>query len=151
VPLSIRLLDSDADINAAYPLMSVLRQQIAPSSFLPMVRRQQRDGYQLAGGFLEGRLVVLAGFRPGHTLSSGEHLFVDDLVTDEALRGNGHGTAMLVWLAARAREQGVARIYLDSRATARGFYEHVGFTFLTAIPCWIDCDRLLPAAAGTGT
>jgi GNAT superfamily N-acetyltransferase len=103
------------------------------------------------GGFLNDRLVVLAGFRPGHTLSSGAHLFVDDLVTDEASRGDGHGTAMLVWLAARAREQGITRIYLDSRATARGFYEHVGFTFLTAIPCWIDCDRLLAAPAGTGT
>jgi hypothetical protein len=33
-------------------------------------------------------------------------------------------------------------VYLDSRATARGFYERVGFTFLTAVPCWIETSNL---------
>jgi GNAT superfamily N-acetyltransferase len=142
VPFAIRILETDADILAAFRLMSVLRDRIKADTFLAEIRRQQRDGYQLIGGFADGTLVALAGSRPGHTLSRGEHVFVDDLVTDPDRRGEGHGAAMLAWVAARAKAAGVPRVYLDSRLTARGFYEQVGFTMMTSIPCWIDVDRL---------
>jgi GNAT superfamily N-acetyltransferase len=140
--LSIRILDSDADIVAAFPLMSALRDRVKPETFLAEVRRQQRDGYQLIGGFADGALVALAGSRRAHTLSRGEHVFVDDLVTDPHRQGEGHGRAMLAWIGARAKAAGVPRVYLDSRLTAKGFYEQVGFTMMTSIPCWIDVERL---------
>jgi GNAT superfamily N-acetyltransferase len=140
--MTIRFLETDADILAAFPLMSALRDRITADTFLAEIRRQQRDGYQLIGGFVDGTLVALAGSRPGHTLSRGEHVFVDDLVTDERRRGEGHGIAMLAWIAARAKAAGVPRVYLDSRLTAKGFYEQVGFTMLPSIPCWIDVNRL---------
>ena len=50
---------------------------------------------------------------------------------------------MLRWIAERAKASGVPRIYLDSRLTAKGFYEQVGFTMLTSIPCWIDVNKLI--------
>src|SRR5437660_624375 len=81
VPLTIRILETDADITAAFPLMATLRDRVRVETFLAEVRRQQRDGYHLAAGFAGAELVALAGFRPGHTLSRGEHLFVDDLIT----------------------------------------------------------------------
>lgn len=145
MPLDIRILDTDAEIRTAFPLMAALRDRINAETFLAEVRRQQRDGYQLVGGFDHGDLVALAGVRPAHTLSRGEHVFVDDLVTDERRRGQGHGTAMLRWVAVRARSRGVPRVYLDSRSTATGFYERVGFTRLTSVPCWIDVDTLASA------
>lgn len=74
----------------------------------------------------------------GQLIFSGEHLFVDDFVTSEDLRGRGHGKELLRWLAGRAREQGIPRVDLDSRITARGFYAKLGFQFLTSIPCWTD-------------
>ena len=134
-------LTTDADLQHAFPLMSSLRDRIREDSFIAEVRRQQRDGYELIGGFDEGRLVTLAGIRRSHTLSRGEHLFVDDLVTDESVRGKGYGTRTIAWLVERARGEGIPRIYLDSRNTARGFYERVGFTFHTSIPCWIDVTK----------
>ena len=137
--LVIRPLDTDAEIAGAFPLMSCLRDGIAAETFVNEVRRQQRDGYVLAGGFDDsGKLVTLAGFRTSRTLGRGPHLFVDDLVTDPAEQGRGYGTAMIAWLRRRAAEQGLPRVWLDSRATAKGFYEQLGFTFITAIPCWID-------------
>jgi GNAT superfamily N-acetyltransferase len=142
MPLTMRVLETDPEITAAFPLMSTLRERIRDDTFLAEVRRQQRDGYELVGGFDAGELVALAGIRPGHILSRGEHVFVDDLVTAEARRGEGHGTALLTWIAARARAGGVPRVYLDSRATATGFYAGLGFTFLTSVTCWIDSDRL---------
>jgi ribosomal protein S18 acetylase RimI-like enzyme len=60
---------------------------------------------------------------------------VDDLVTLEEDRGRGRGVEMIRWLGRRARAEGLARIELDSRATAKGFYEKIGFTLLTSIPC----------------
>jgi hypothetical protein len=32
----------------------------------------------------------------------------------------------------------VPRIYLDSRNTARPFYEKMGFQFNTSVPCYIE-------------
>ena len=136
--MTFKTLTTDGDLNAAFPLMAVLRDRLRAETFVAEIRRQQRDGYELVGGFDGDRLVTLAGIRRSHTLSRGEHLFVDDLVTDESVRGRGYGKATIEWLVARARSEGVPRIYLDSRITARGFYERVGFTFHTSIPCWLD-------------
>ena len=148
MPIEIRELISDADILAAFPLMAELRARIARDTFLAEVRRQQVEGYRLIGAFEADELVALAGIRRSHTLARGEHLFVDDLVTAETRRGEGFGAAVLRWLAARAAEQGLSRIHLDSRATANGFYEQLGFEVQTSIPCRIDVMALLDPKAG---
>ena len=134
--LEIKELVTDEEITAAFGLMSQLRDRITAGSFLAEVRGQQDDGYHLIGAYGEGRLVGLAGIRHTHTLSRGPHLFVDDLVTDESARGTGVGTALMQWLERLAAREGIPRICLDSRASARGFYEKLGFEFHTAIPCW---------------
>ncbi|MGE5277813.1 MAG: GNAT family N-acetyltransferase [Acidobacteriota bacterium] len=136
--MDVRELASDEDIAHAFPLMASLRERIRQETFLAEVRRQQIEGYRLFGGFDGDRLVCLAGVRRSHTLAPGEHLFVDDLVTVEEDRGRGRRMEMIRWLAARARAEGVPRLNLDSRATARGFYEKTGLTVLTPIPCWME-------------
>jgi GNAT superfamily N-acetyltransferase len=138
--MTVRELRTDEEIAAAFPLMAMLRDRIRRETFVGEVRRQQQDGYELIGAFDGGTLVALAGIRRTHTLSRGEHLFVDDLVTDERSRGRGHGRALMAWLAERARSEGLTRIHLDSRNTARGFYERIGFTFHTSMPCWLELD-----------
>ena len=143
MPLTIRELVADREITAAFVLMSELRDRLREETFLSEVRRQQFEGYRLFGGFEEERLVALAGLRRTHTLSRGEHFFVDDLVTAEGSRGKGHGRELLRWLAGRAREQGISRVYLDSRLTAKGFYAKLGFHFHTSIPSWADVGDLL--------
>ncbi len=142
--MTFRELVSDADIHSAFSLMASLRDRIRENTFLAEVRRQQIEGYRLYGVF-DGdrgdRLVSLAGVRRTHTLARGEHLFVDDLVTLAEDRGKGYGQALLAWLAAEAARQGVGRIHLDSRSTAKGFYEKIGFAFATSLPCSIDVDN----------
>ncbi len=148
IMLMIRELRSDADIAAAFPLMASLRDRLAAETFLAEVRRQQIEGYELVGAFAGDGLVALAGVRRTHTLARGEHLFVDDLVTRDAQRGKGHGRALLRWLAERARAEGIDQIHLDSRFTARGFYEREGFTFKTSIPCSLDVRNYLAPPGG---
>jgi GNAT superfamily N-acetyltransferase len=146
--ITFRELRTDAEIAFAFPLMSALRDRIRAETFVDEVRRQQCQGYELVGAFDDAALVALAGVRRTHTLSRGEHLFVDDLVTDERVRGQGHGAAVLRFVAARAASEGISVLYLDSRGTAKGFYEKAGFTFLTSIPCWVDIPKFLAEAPG---
>jgi GNAT superfamily N-acetyltransferase len=136
----IRELRADAEITAAYPLMAMLRDRVRPETFLEEVRRQQMQGYELIGLFEGTRVAALAGVRRTHTLSRGEHLFVDDLVTDQGMRGRGHGRALLGWLGERCLAEGVQRIYLDSRNTAITFYERIGFQFLSSVPCYLELN-----------
>jgi GNAT superfamily N-acetyltransferase len=142
--MTIRILQSDAEINATFELMAQMRQRLKHETFLAAVRAQQAEGYILVGGYDDSdRPVVLAGIRCARTLGRGLHVFVDDLVTDEKLRGAGHGKAMLRWIAQYARERNISHIHLDSRDTAKGFYELTGFEFNTSIPCRIEVAKLL--------
>jgi GNAT superfamily N-acetyltransferase len=147
--MTIHQLRSDDEITAAFPLMRELRDRLHADTFLQEVRRQQAQGYELIGAFADGRLVALAGVRRTHTLSRGEHLFIDDLVTDAAVQGHGYGSALVRWLAVRAAAEGIPRLHLDSRHTAKGFYEKMGFTFHTSIPCWLDVSNYLAEATTT--
>src|SRR5688500_2485801 len=133
--LTIGELRGDGEIEAAHGLMAVLRPHLLRGEFVGLVQGQRRGGYRLLGGFVGERLGVLAGVRDGCTLSRGAHVFVDDLVTEPGEQGKGYGGEMLRWLARDAIARGLPSMWLDSRATAKGFYEKMGFTMHTAIPC----------------
>ncbi len=128
---------ADEQIEAAFPLMRQLRPHLSAATFLSAVRAQQAEGYRLFGGEVDSSLVVLAGVRETRTLLRGLHLFVDDLVTLQSSQGRGHGKAMLQFMVDHAQSRGLERIYLDSRDTALGFYEKLGFQSQTSVTCWI--------------
>lgn len=100
----------------AYPAMKELRPHLADAAeFVERVRRQRAEGYRLAGSFAaDGSVAAVAGFRCGHNLVSGWHLYVDDLSTVPAARRQGHAGALLRWLDDEARRLGCAEIHLDS-------------------------------------
>jgi GNAT superfamily N-acetyltransferase len=123
--MSIHLAQTDADIDACWPVMAQLRPHIARADFLPRVRRQQAAGYQLAALSNAGRVVAVAGFRYGEILAWGRHMYVDDLITDEAVRSHGHGERLFAWLVEQARAHGCEQLHLDSgvqRFGAHRFY-----------------------------
>src|SRR3954464_7591047 len=140
--LRIVEVDTDEALAAAFLVMAELRPRVPQEDFIPQVRVQQREGYRLLGGSVGGRFVTLAGYRMQTTLVRGRHLFVDDLVTAATEQGKGYGTAMLRHLAKIARAEGAERVCLDSRDTARTFYERVGFTMHTSIPCYIEAEQM---------
>jgi GNAT superfamily N-acetyltransferase len=140
--ITFRELRADEEIQRAFPLMALLREHLREETFLADVRQQQLQGYELLGAYDSGRLVALAGVRRTRTLSRGEHLFVDDLVTEPDVQRRGYGRQLMAWLARRCQAEGITRIDLDARITARGFYEKLGFTFHTSVPCWIDTTTL---------
>lgn len=124
--MQIKDLTTDAEILAAYPVMKELRPKLASAQeLLDKVRRQQAQGYVLTAALEGGVPVALAGWRELEMLHQGPHIYVDDLVTLEARRSQGHGQALLEHLAQKARAKGLSALTLDSgtqRTRAHRFY-----------------------------
>lgn len=101
---------------------------------------QRPEGYRLAAAFDGDEAVAAMGFRRAHSLSWGDHLYVDDLVTLPAHRGRGHARALLDWVLEEARRLGCGQLHLDSgthRHDAHRLYLRWGmditaFHFVTA-------------------
>ena len=93
--------------------------------FAAQVRRQQKQGYQIAFIEEDGEVRAVAGYRYLESLFSGKFLYVDDLVTRAQDRSRGFGGVLLDWLFDEAVAHGCARLELDSgvqRAEAHRFY-----------------------------
>lgn len=89
----------------------------SPDDFAARVDGELRlEGYRLIGVFEPGeeQAAAAAGFRTGHDLVHGCHLFIDDLATRAAFRRRGHASAMMDWLKAEARRQSCLYLTLES-------------------------------------
>ena len=130
--IEIREIGDDA-LAAAFPVVHQLRSHLTPETFRARVIRQRAHGYALHGAYAaDGRLLGVIGARPVATLARGEHLHVDDLVVDAPGRGAGIGALLLGFAERRARDAGLAAIFLDSRAEVVGFYAALGYQPHTA-------------------
>ncbi len=125
----IQIASTREEIDRCFGVMRQLRPKLKAAEFVDRVEVQQREGYRLAYVEHEGRVVAVAGFRVMNVLWSGKTMYVDDLVTDEAMRSRGFGEAMLTWLMELARQEGCETFSLDSgthRHQAHAFYFRQG-------------------------
>lgn len=126
--LPVHEATDEAAIRALYPVLVQLRPHLAdPADLVARVARMAPAGYRLVwtGAVPGGPPVAVAGFRIHETLFAGRMLYVDDLVTSEARRGQGDGTRLMAWLIGEAARQACAELHLDSgtqRLAAHGFY-----------------------------
>ncbi|MBI5137538.1 MAG: GNAT family N-acetyltransferase [Nitrospirae bacterium] len=119
----------DRAVHACLAVMAELRPHLDRQAFADRVRALGVGGYRLAYLAAGGGIVTVAGYRVSENLAWGRFLYVDDLVTAGAHRGEGHGGSMLDWLLERAREEGCDALHLDSgvqRIDAHRFYEGHG-------------------------
>ena len=126
MPVLIRSAATDSDIARCFAVMRQLRPHLVEHEFVARIRRMQPEGFHLALLDEEGVVRAVAGYRFYEKLFSGKNLYVDDLVTDEAMRSRGLGKALLDWLRNEARSLGCAQLHLDSglqRPDAHRFYE----------------------------
>jgi GNAT superfamily N-acetyltransferase len=132
------LIVSDQDGRILEPellrLAEPVHRQLRPYLERDYVAQMQRviaGGGELCVAMDGGRVAGLAVFRVHENTSEGRHLYVDDLVTDEALRSKGVGKALLEFLSLLARERACKSVTLDSgtqRERAHAFYFREGFT-----------------------
>lgn len=122
----VQHVDDEDGVRRCYPVMAQLRPHLASEEeFVARWRRQASEGYRLLA-LLDGpRVVALAGYRLQENLVHGRFLYVDDLVTDETLRGDGHGGKLMDRLKQEARALGCGKLVLDtalSNSYAQRFY-----------------------------
>lgn len=126
---SVREMVSDEQILATFGVMRQLRSHLIEGEYLERVERMRDAGYRLAAVVDDDRVRCVAGFRIQEFLYCGRHMYVDDLVTDEDSRSEGHGKKMFEWLFEEARKSGCEHFHLDSgvqRAGAHRFYFREG-------------------------
>lgn len=112
----------------AHTAMAALRPAFGDADeFVRHVDELQRpEGYRLVGAFEDGGgdAAAVAGFRVGHSLAWGRHLYVDDLSTAPAARRRGHAGTLLDWLVAEARRERCDQLHLDSGTSPERFDAH---------------------------
>jgi GNAT superfamily N-acetyltransferase len=121
--LAVWTADDLPALRACWPVMQQLRPQLDEAAFLAQVERQSSAcGYRIACAGRQAGAPVLgcAGFRVTDFLAWGRTLYVDDLVSDEAHRGQGVGSVLMGWLVAEARRAGCAQLHLDSGVQRHG-------------------------------
>ena len=64
----------------------------------------------------------------GRLLVRGGSAVIGRMAADPAVRGRGHGSAVLAELHRQALLRGVTVVELHAQVTARGFYERAGYT-----------------------
>ncbi len=125
----VRPLTDEAEIRGAWPLVAQLRPHLDADALVAQLQRQFGEGFRAHVLYDDGVARAYAGWRVHENLVYGRHMYVDDLVTDEAVRSRGYGNAMLDWLKAEAKRLGCARLQLDSgtwRKDAHAFYLREG-------------------------
>jgi len=123
------LATTDAEITACFDAFKVLRPHLELDGFLPQVRRQQLQSYQILALETEDRIASVAGFRFGEFLAWGRVLYIDDLSTLPEYREQGFGGLIMDWLIERAKADGCRALHLDSgyaRHTAHRLYLNKG-------------------------
>lgn len=117
----IKLMTSDEEIMATFPVLTQLRTHLAEDHYLETIRRLERtNNYHLAAALELGRVKCVAGYRLAECLSWGNFLYVDDLVTDNDARSEQHGKRMMDWLIDQARENRCKELHLDSGVQRHG-------------------------------
>jgi len=113
--IDIHLVEDAKDVRACFPLMSQLRPHLADAEeFIARWQRLCGDGYRLLALRDEGHVVALSGFRVQENLVHGRFLYVDDLVTDESLRGKRYGERLMSWLKQEAQKLSCKKLVLDT-------------------------------------
>ncbi|WP_449537756.1 GNAT family N-acetyltransferase [Ferdinandcohnia sp. Marseille-Q9671] len=122
----IRELKTADEWKTAYPVMKQLRTHLDIDEFVTLVTDMQQQGYRMFALVENEKVAAVTGVANMLNLYYGNHMYVYDLVTDEAHRSKGYGEALLSYIHDLAGELGCGIVALSSglqRTDAHRFYE----------------------------
>lgn len=127
---SVGYAEMASEIGECWPLMRQLRPHLeSPKAFVDRVIRQSAHGYKLIVLRRNDEIVALAGVRQQENLVFGNHVYVDDLVTCDQVRGQGFGAKVMEAVGKACVAAGGTTVVLDTalnNVDAQRFYERVG-------------------------
>ena len=121
----IDLSVDDPRMPDAHPVLSQLRPRLTLDDWRRIYAEGHPQGLRFTVVETDGAIVAVAGWRLVACTTAGRRLYIDDLVTDDAVRSAGHGKLLLTELERRARDAGCTVMDLDSgvqRGAAHRFY-----------------------------
>ena len=84
------------DLKRAYPVMKELRVNLDFETFVDVYEKAHVDsGYEIVAVERNSQIVALMGYRILHDYVHGKHIYIDDLVTTEAVRSQKVGEKLL--------------------------------------------------------
>ncbi len=110
----IVVMESEEDIALCFDVFKELRPHLNLSDFINQVSRQAEFSYKIIGIKKDDVVVSAAGFRISEFLAWGKVLYLDDLTTLPAHRGNGYAAGLMDWLINHAKEMGCDALHLDT-------------------------------------
>ena len=122
----IRELKTAEEWKVAFPVMKQLRTHLDLEEFVALVTGMKPQGYRMFALFDNGKVAAVTGVAQQLNLYYGNHMYVYDLVTDEAGRSKGYGEALLSYIHELGSELGCGLVALTSglqRVNAHRFYE----------------------------
>jgi GNAT superfamily N-acetyltransferase len=128
--IEIRHVEQLAEIGECHAVMMELRPNLPDvEAFIRQVERQGEQGYRLSAAWSGSRIVGIIGYRLQENFLHGRHVFVDDLVVREEVRGDGVGALLLSAARAYARQQRCGYFVLETglhKVLAQRFYFRQG-------------------------
>lgn len=113
--MEIRVASTEAEIKDCFPAFHELRPHLLEDDFVEQVQRQIKNhGYVLVYLRVDNQVVAGAGYRVAEFLAWGKTFYVDDLVTLNAARKQGHAGRLLDWLLEKAKTLSCDQLHLDS-------------------------------------
>lgn len=131
------IANTDAEIESCFPVFKALRPHLKSGDFLPQVRRQQQQSYQILALKHEGVVKSVAGFRFAEFLAWGRVLYVDDLATLQGETSRGFAGSLLDWLIRHAKSCRCQAVHLDT-----GYARHAAHRLYLRKSFRLDCHHL---------
>ncbi len=123
---TIKIAESDEEIENCYAVTAQLRPHISRGEFLDTVKRQMANyNFRLAYLLEDGAVKSVGGIRVGEWLAGGKYLEIEDLVSSDDERSKGCGGELFDWIIEYARRENCAQVKLVSsvkRFAAHRFY-----------------------------
>ncbi|PCI82155.1 MAG: GNAT family N-acetyltransferase [SAR86 cluster bacterium] len=128
--MQVKIAATLEELKLISPVLLQLRPQYSEGTLVTQIQSQQADGYHVAYVEDGENILSVAGFVMSQKLAWKKHIYVDDLVTNEAHRSTGAGKFLIDWLKQFGRDNGCQQLHLDSGVTRFGahrFYLREGF------------------------
>ena len=126
IMIEIKELDIN-ELEKAFPIVSQLRTHLSLEDYINLVKIMKPNGYRIFCLFESGEIVSYAGIAVLTNLYYGEHIWVYELVTDEAKRNKGYGKLLLAYIENYAKDNLLNCVALSSglqKEEAHRFYEN---------------------------
>ena len=135
--IEIFIANTDYEIESCFPAFSVLRPHLQREDFLPQIRRQQVQSYEILALRHEGVVKSVAGFRFAEFLAWGKILYIDDLSTLPGERSSGFAGSLLDWLIDQAKVNRCRGVHLDT-----GYARHAAHRLYLRKRLQLSCHHL---------